>query len=213
MPEVTYSSAVLITPTTELEAVNIMLSGIGETPVNSLDEVTADVSVANAILMETSKAVQLDGYQWNTEDNYPLVPDSEGLITLHPSIVRVAFREPDDRELTLRGRKVYDRLNHTYMFDPDTTIYVNITILLPFEELPEAARRYITIRALRVFQERVVGSSTLSQFQQIDEARARSAMMMEERKQDRPNMLTGTLPAIGTWRPVMTLQHRGLRRG
>lgn len=213
MPEAAHSSATLVTPTTELEAVNIMLSGIGETPVNSLEEVTADVSVASTILLEISKAVQLDGYQWNTEDNYPLTPDAKGQITLHPSIVRVAFREPDDRELTMRGRRVYDRINHTYFFDTGTTIYVTVTLLLPFEELPEAARRYISIRALRVFQERVVGSSTLSQFQQVDEARARSLMLMEERKQDRPNMLTGTLPATGTWRPALTLQHRGLRRG
>lgn len=212
MPEAAYSSAAFVTPTTELEAVNIMLSGIGETPVNSLEEVTADVSVASAVLSEISKAVLADGYQWNTEDDYPLTPDVKGNITLHPSIVRVAFREPDDRELTMRGRRVYDRINHTYTFSPTTTLYVTVTLLLPFEELPEAARRYITIRALRVFQERVVGSSTLSQFQQVDEARARALMLMEERKQDRPNMLTGTLPPVGTWRPALALRHRGFRR-
>lgn len=212
MPEAS-SSVNFVTPTTELEAVNIMLFGIGETPVNSLEEVTADVSVANAILAEVSKAVQLDGYQWNTEDNYPLTPDSSGKITLNPSVVRVAFREPDDRELTMRGRKVYDRTNHTYLFDTATTIYVTITLLLPFEELPEAARRYITLRALRVFQARTVGSSTLAGFEEVDEARARALMLMEERKQDRPNMLTGTLPPLGTWRPNLALRYRGFRRG
>lgn len=212
MPETFLSSAFPVAPTTELEAVNVMLSGIGETPVNSFEEVTADVSVARAVLSEVSKAVQLDGYQWNTEDNYPLVPDAKGRITVHPSIVRVAFREPDDRELTMRGRRVYDRSNHTYAFSAHTIIRVTATLLLPFEDLPEAARRYVMIRALRVFQERVVGSDTLSQFQQVDEARARALMLMEERKQDRPNMLTGTLPAIGTWRPVTALRHRGLQR-
>lgn len=186
-------------PTTELEAVNIMLSGIGEAPVNSLSEVTADVSLARHILNETSREVQLEGFQWNVEDNYPLTPDIHGLIKLHPSIVRVHFREPTDRELTIRGNQVYDRINHTFTFPQDTAITCTVTLLLPFEQLPEAARRYTTLKALRIFQERVVGSQVLSQYQQADEARARIQLMGEERRQDRPNLLMGTYPPVGTW--------------
>ena len=186
-------------PTTELEAVNIMLSGIGEAPVNSLSEVTADVSLARHILNEVSREVQLTGFQWNTEDNYPLTPDIHGLIRLHPSIVRVHFREPTDRELTIRGNRVYDRINHTFTFPQDTAITCTVTLLLPFEELPEAARRYAALKALRVFQERVVGSQVLSAYQQADEARARVQLMGEERRQDRPNILRATLPPTGTW--------------
>ena len=129
------------TPTTELEAVNTMLSGIGEAPVNSLSEVTADVSLARHILNETSREVQLEGFQWNVEDNYPLTPDIHGLIKLHPSIVRVHFREPSDRELTIRGNQVYDRINHTFTFPQGTAIFCTVTLLLPFEQLPEATPR------------------------------------------------------------------------
>ena len=201
------------TPTTELAAVNVMLSGIGETPVNSLTtEATADVSLARSILNEISKEVQTEGWQWNTEDNYPLTPDNNGNIKVHNSIIRVQFREPDARELTLRGNQVYDRVRHTYKFDPKTVIYVTITMLLDFDQLPEAARRYTTIRALRTFQERVVGSNTLSSFHQTDEARARALMLAEERREDTPNMLLGTLPPAYTWRPVTALMHRGHRR-
>lgn len=207
-----YNPQLFVSPTTELEAVNIMLSSIGETPVNSLREATHDVSVAYNTLAESSKAIQLDGYQWNTEDDYPLVPNAEGRIELHPSIIRVAFREPDDRELVLRGNKVYDRVNHTYIFEEGTRLLVTATFLLPFDDLPEAARRYITIRAARIFQERVVGSPVITKFQELDEARARTVMMLEERRQDRPNMMTGTLAPIGTWRPHVTMRHRGLRR-
>lgn len=188
------------TPTTELEAVNTMLSGIGEAPVNSLSEVTADVSLARHILNEVSREVQLEGFQWNVEDNYPLTPDIHGLIKLHPSIVRVHFREPTDRELTIRGNQVYDRINHIFTFPQGTAIFCTVTLLLPFEQLPEAARRYTTLKALRVFQERVVGSQVLSQYQQADEARARVQLMGEERRQDRPNLLMGTRPPVGTWR-------------
>lgn len=202
-------------PTTELEAVNTMLSGIGEAPVNSFSEVTADVSLARHVLTEVSRETQLQGFQWNTEDDYPLTPDTGGLITLHPSIVRVHFREPDDRELTIRGNRVYDRIRHTYTFPQNgRDIRCTVTLLLPFGEMPEAARRYVTLKALRVFQERVVGSQVLSAYQQADEARARVQLMGEERRQDRPNLLMGTLPPVGTWQAhePLTARPRGARR-
>ena len=54
--------ATQITPTTELQAVNQMLSVIGEAPVNSITgTVTTDVSVAKNILDETSMSVQSMG--------------------------------------------------------------------------------------------------------------------------------------------------------
>ena len=199
-------------PTTELEAVNIILSGIGEAPISSFMEVTADVSVARNILAEVSREIQTEGWQWNTEDEYPLTPDAaKGEIKLPRSVIRVHFREPDNRELTLRGSRVYDRVNRSFTFPPGIRILVTLTLLLPFEDLPEAARRYITLKAARVFQERTVGSGTLYDFQQADEARARALMLAEERRQDRPNLLKGTLPPTGTWRPWLTMLHRNRR--
>lgn len=201
-----------IRPTTELEAVNIILSGIGEAPISSFAEVTADVSLARNILAEISRETQTEGWQWNTEDDFPLTPDAaKGEIKLPPTAIRVHFREPDDRELTIRGQRVYDRVNHSFIFSPGVRILVTLTLLLPFEDLPEAARRYITLKAARVFQERTVGSGALYDFQQADEARARALMLAEERRQDRPNILKGTLPPTGTWRPWLTLLHRNRR--
>ena len=201
-----------IRPTTELEAVNIILSGIGEAPISSFAEVTADVSLARNILAEISRETQTEGWQWNTEDDFPLTPDAaKGEIKLPPTAIRVHFREPDDRELTIRGQRVYDRVNHSFIFSPGVRILVTLTLLLPFEDLPEAARRYITLKAARVFQERTVGSGTLYDFQQADEALARALMLAEELRQDRPNILKGTLPPTGTWRPWLTLLHRNRR--
>ena len=56
-----------ITPTTELQAVNTMLSTIGEAPVNSITgTTTVDVSVAKNILDETSMSIQSQGWNFNT---------------------------------------------------------------------------------------------------------------------------------------------------
>lgn len=202
----------IITPTSELDAINVMLSGIGESPINSLNELTSDVSMARNILLETSKELQLEGFSWNTEDDYPLTPDAKGTIKLHPSIIRVHFREPTDRELVVRGSQVYDRTNHTFAFPPEIKVRCTITQLLPFEQLPEAARRYVTIRALRVFQERVVGSQVLSTYQLRDEARARALLMADERRTDRPNIIMGTFPPVGTWQVRDVVLQRRRRR-
>ena len=43
---------------------------------------------------------------------------------------------------------------------------------LEFEEIPEAARRYLMIRAARIFQDRMVGSANHHAYNMIDEVRA-----------------------------------------
>jgi len=196
-------------PLTELEGVNAMLSGIGESPINSLEtEQTADVALARRILGEVSREVQLEGWQWNMEDGYPLRPDTAGEIRVHPSIIRVHFREPSEWELVVRGRRVYDRRRRSFIFPSDTRVCCTITVLLSFEELPESARSYITLRALRIFQERAVGSPVLSKFHHADEVRARALLLAEERRLDRPNMLRGTASPTGTWRVTQALPGR-----
>jgi len=201
-----------VSPTTEIEAVNTMLATIGESPINSFDEINADIAIARDTLIEISRAVQLEGWHWNTEDNYPLRPDAvTNRIKLSPSCLRVHFPEPQDKELVVRGSYVYDRVNHSLLFPVDFSVNVTLTLQLSFEELPEAARRYIIIRASRVFQSRVVGSGTLNSFTERDEAMARATLLAEEHKLDRPNILKGTLPPTGTWNPVQTLLNRGGR--
>ena len=181
-------------PTTELEAVNIILSGIGETPVNTLiGELTTDVSQAKALLAEISREVQAEGWIWNTEREYPLKTNQNNEILLPANALLVYFREPDVRLYTVRGNRVYNLLEHTFKFEKDTTIKaLSIILFLDFDELPETARRYITLKALRVFQERTVGSLQLSQYQRDDELKARAALLSEDFKIGRHNMLQGT---------------------
>ena len=54
--------------TTELEAVNTMLSMIGEAPVNSLTgTLPLDATIAKNTLTEISREVQAAGWHYNTE--------------------------------------------------------------------------------------------------------------------------------------------------
>ena len=49
---------------------------------------------------------------------------------------------------------------------------VKIVYLLPFDEIPEQAKRYITIRSARIFHDRTLGANTLHKFSLEDEEKA-----------------------------------------
>lgn len=181
------------TPTTELEAVNVMLAVIGESPINSLNSpAVADAVTAQAVLSEISRTVQSVGWHFNTEEGFTLTPtvfDKEILVPAN--CLRVTTSGPDRGiDVVQRGTRLYDRQNHTYKFEKSLT--VDMVLLLPFNELPETARYYITIRSARTFQARTVGSEALYQFTAQDESLALSALKKAEGITGRHNMLTGS---------------------
>ena len=163
--------------TSKLEAVNSMLGHIGESPVNSISNTNAlPVSAATAIsaLDEISRAVQSEGWQFNTEVNVSLSPAGNGTITLSEDILEL---DPIDTSIDVvqRGLSLFDRSNNTTVFTKD--LKVNQTRLLDWDSLPEPARRYITLRASRVFQGRIVGSRELEALIARDEYKAYAALM------------------------------------
>lgn len=181
----------MLSPTTELEAINTMLSTIGESPVNTVEDTgNVDVVIARQILQSVSREVQARGWHFNTEKNYNITPNSEGYLVLPNTVLKVDTVYPDDsKDVVVRGSKLYDRENHTYVFTD--AVKVDMTVLLTFDELPEVARNYVTIRASRIFQERVVGSDTLQAFNSQDEARAMVSLMEYEADTADLNILSG----------------------
>lgn len=182
-----------LTLTTELDAINIMLGTIGESPINSLDAATGvvDAVTARSILAEVAVQVQEEGWHFNTEYEFVLTPDNGTKeIYVAPNTIEVDVSPyTTDVDVAIRGNRLYDRKNKTFQFTED--IKADLTILLEFNELPQAARHYITIRASRVFQQRVVGSQLLGAFTDQDEARALRAMRRYEAKSGDYNILTG----------------------
>lgn len=158
--------------TTELEAINIMLTTIGEAPVNSVDDAgLSDVGIARQILKEVSREVQARTWHFNTEVNYTLTPTHiEGDIVIPFAVLRVdTVGDSTKYDVAVRGNRLYDKRNHTFVFKEAVT--VDMVVLLEWNDLPEPARIYITTRASREFQRRMVGSSELEGFNQERELR------------------------------------------
>tara|TARA_R110000787_G_scaffold94348_3_gene197084 strand:- start:3186 stop:3800 length:615 start_codon:yes stop_codon:yes gene_type:complete len=164
----------MTTPTTTLGAVNSMLSTIGEAPVNGLNSGLVEAETAETILNEVSRSVQADGWNFNSEPNYSVAATSDGDVVLPTEIIRADLATTKYRSSTneyiQRGNKMYDKANHTYNIGK--TLKLNVVVLLAFELMPEVARRYVSVKAARIFQERVLGSSTLSQMNRTDEQEA-----------------------------------------
>lgn len=181
----------MLQKTTELDAVNIMLGTIGEAPINSIESASgvSDAVIARQILNEVSIQVQEEGWHFNVENNFvlsPAVPSKEIFV---PENCIEVDAEDTQIDVAIRGNRLYDRKNHTYQFEGE--LKCSMTLMLPFDELPQAARHYVTIRAARVFQQRVVGSQVLGTFTEKDEMRARMALRRYEAKTADYNILTG----------------------
>ena len=168
----------------ELDAVNLMLMTIGEYKVNDLTNLAgrSDAAVARDILTNTSRQVQSKGWTFNTDFDVVLKPDgSTQMIELGGDDLRVdttATVRDSTKDIVERANKLYDRQNNSFLFTENIT--VNLVKYFNFEDLPEAARRFIVIRSARIFHDRVVGSGELHRFFQEDEGQAWSELLEYE---------------------------------
>jgi len=186
---------------TKLEAVNSMMSAIGEAPINSLDQPTVDSAIAQSTLDEVIRSVQSYGWHFNTDKDFPLARATDNSIPLSNDILRIDVDENvyPNVDVVQRSGKLYDRKNHTYSFSQD--LKGEIVRLLDWDDLPQPFRSYCTAKASRIFQQRMVGSAELGNQLQQDEI---SAMVnLKEFELD-----TADHSIFGVWDVARVLQRR-----
>lgn len=183
--------ATQLTPTTELQAINTMLSSIGEAPVNSISGTNnVDVAVAINILNETSLAVQSEGWNFNTEYNVSYSLDTDNKLPLPSNCVQAdAGSANRDRNLVIRNGFMYDLDNHTDVLT--ASIPLDVVLVQLFEQLPEYARRYITTKAARRFSARFIGDAGLAELAQVDEQEAYNNFKQSDSRSEDNNILEG----------------------
>ena len=167
----------MATLTTRLDAVNTMLGYVTEAPVNSIANTTAlppSAALAKGVIDEVSREVQQDGWHFNTAQDYKLEANASNKFVLPDNVLQVDTVDTT-YDVVQRGTTLFDRKNYTDVFTVDE-LKVNITFLLEYEELPEQARRYIALKASRMFANRLVGSREIEALIYRDEIRAKAAM-------------------------------------
>ena len=181
-----------VAATTELESINLMLAAIGEAPINSLTgTLPVDARLAQSTLTEVNKEVQSEGWSFNTEIDVTLTRDGSNHVALSIDVLRVDpnIHHHTDIDAIQRGLKLYDRLNNKYDFAKD--LICTVVYFRTFEEIPEPARRYITIKAARIFVDRLVSDDGLRTYTQQDETRARAILMETDLSNADHNLLRG----------------------
>jgi len=167
---------------TELDAVNIMLRNIGETPVVTLGSTAKPTAQkAQEMLAEESIRVQSEGYNFSTERELKLEPNDEGEIRLPSNTL--SFNPTTysaDRNLQEDGGKLYDVDNNSFQFDGP--IYIQAVLAKPFASLPQPVRWFIAVSAsLRFANSESPGSSSM-RFTAKDVEEAKSSMDKYDRR-------------------------------
>jgi hypothetical protein len=139
-----------------------------------------------------------------------MVPDSvtkEVAVGTNVSRVVVDIYNYPSLDVVQRGSKLYDRRANSYQFDQ--AFKADVTYMLDWEELPEHARQYITIKAGRHLQEAILGSADLSKINITAEAEARALFLEEETYVSQNSMLRGNpnhTAVFMTYMPSRALQ-------
>lgn len=173
----------------ELGAVNAMLRSISSSPVDRLegDDIPSDALAALTTLRETVRAFQdnPEGWAWNTEV-FTLPADAlTGFVQLPLNTLK-AF--PADNRYVDRGGRLYDTTNHTYAIG--TEVKAVVRLLLPFDQMPNAAREYVARKAKRLFQADEQGDAATIRQPDQDELRAYSAVLNDNAEAQQANVTT-----------------------
>ena len=195
--------------TTVLDAVNQMLSCIGGAAVTTLDTDNPEVFTAKAILEETTRNVLAEGWNFNTELEYPFVRQTDNTIAIPDNLISFTLsfeKHAGDKNLVVeRNGKFYDKEQHKYEFTQ--TLYCDVVWSFDFDECPQPYREYITARASRIYASRLVSSEELVELISADEATTRAICIEYDTQTAKPNIfgMPDGVNRYNTYQPFRTL--------
>lgn len=132
---------------TTLDVVNSCLSSIGEAPLLELDYDHPLAATAQNTLQRT--LVQEMSRQWWFNTDFITLKVANDRFIYAPADA-VAVNPLHRLDLTLRGRRMYDRINGTYEMTADVQVYVVRN--LPYEDLPPPAQTFVEFQTVLLFQ-------------------------------------------------------------
>ena len=157
------------TQTTRLSAVNAILRTVNEAPVASLTPpIPIDAQMAANVLDEVSLEVMTRGWSFNTEADIMLVLNGSNKYVIPANVVRVVLDRPNPavNDLVFRADPanseiltLYNRAKGHHTFVLSAGLKATLVYLVDLEKTPETFRRYVQIRAARLFRDRLQGPS------------------------------------------------------
>ncbi len=170
-----------------LGAVNTMLNTIGEDDLETEDDIDDVLEAVRARkdLIQVKREVLSSEWDINTDEEYSLVPDISGYIAIPSNILRVSSV---DSNLIIRSHFLYSKSAKSTRFEEAQN--VKVIWDLPFNDLPQGIRQYITLKAAKRFRDRTLGAdATQHGFTQEDERDAYMEARRSEADTTNANML------------------------
>ncbi len=177
----------------KLQAVNIVLDAIGETPVSSLTSGLPDAEAAEAKIDELSKSVQAKGWHQNSDFKMKMTLYINGNILVADSYLRIDTTDTS-RNINVSVRRngsnnmLYNVKDQKFTFT--SFVWCDIVHHLDFSDLSVELSTYIAYRAARRFQEAQMASVALDNFTMRAEMEAYAALMDAETENEDSNILT-----------------------
>jgi hypothetical protein len=171
---------------TKLQAINSMLTSVGESAVLTYVQGASDVANAEAVLDHETLVVLGIGWDCNTDTDVEMTPDTDGRIAVADDILQI---DPMDSRIRVvqRNRFLWDKDKLTDVFDDP--IKCRVVRALDFDGLPFPLQRRIAAQAAMRYQQSYVGSPTLDRSAKEDLMAADAQAQDAESDSDDYNIL------------------------
>ena len=165
-----------------LSAVNSVLGAIGQSPVQRLEYRNPEISYVVNIISEVNSDVQNEGWVFNREEGVEFAPSGRKQeIPIPPNVLRLDISDGQiyrTTDVVRRQGKLYDKMSHSFRFA--NAVMCDVVYKLPFEDLPNVFKRYITAKSSVRAATQMVANPALAQLLAQQEAFARAACMEYE---------------------------------
>ena len=214
-----------IAPSTIEQAINAMIVAGGEGPIAGSVVHRPDREAARSLLDEALREVLTEGWSFNTEHGLEITSTgtiswtgsdgtTETLNIFEPAPNLLSFKvtqsvEQHDLDFVVRPPRdwlggplvFYDRDRNRDGFVDRTSLFIDPTWLMDYEDIPQTARNVVFLRALRRFLTQIVGDLAASDRKERDELLAYRALKKEFGAEDRYNLFGN----------ITTARHFGFR--
>ena len=173
-----------------LDAINDILSLIGEAPLNTLADVTSLDAINAIAALDRAQRECLSNPFWFNTEIITLSPSSEGIYVVPPSYLSVTPVKPEKDHYVQRGNKLYDLDTNSYG-GQTADLEVEVLVSLDWDELPQTAREAIQSTAAKHYAFSEVGEQFLYQVASQNERTAMAELYNENLRQSKLSRLDG----------------------
>ena len=176
-----------------MDAVNILLQTIDELPVEAEEDFDnlIEARIARSNLIEVKRAVLSEGWDFNQDTNWIFPLDIRHMIPVPQNVLDITAARSD---VIMRNWRLYSKSDQSHIFEEE--VPCDVVWDLDFNAISHPLRHYITIRAARIFQTRMIGDEKQAKYNEFDEEDAHLSARRSESRTGQYNMLSSGLYGI-----------------